>query len=685
MKDTRPAVLLLLPLLVGMVACRKPLPEVLVVNAPDGQLSVSFFLTKTKAPAYRVKYEGEVVIDTSTLGFVLKDAPPLQTDLKIVSIQRKAVNENWYPVWGRNDTIDNHYNELKIRLQEVGALRRLFDVVFKVYDDGLGFRYEFLEQEHLTKVTIMEEMTKFHLTDDHTAWWIPADYDSYEYLYTQSKLSEINAYDAGYKERHDRHVGNIKAANTPLTMRTKTGLYLSFHEANLTNYAGMTLGVTPDNTLQSELVPAPDGSKVSIETPFVTPWRTIQIGRKAGDLISSNLIVNLNEPGRIKDVSWIKPMKYNGIWWAMHIGKSSWDYGTEKHGATTENVQKYMDFAARNNIRGTLVEGWNPGWENWGNKQFELMKTYPDFDIKKVVAYGQKIGVNLIGHHETFGNIRYYDSIVEKAFQYYHQVGVHYVKTGYAAGLLPKQYHHSQAMVNHYRKVLEMAAKYHICLDVHEPIKPTGIRRTYPNMMTREGVRGMEYNAWGGGNPPDHTTIIPFTRGLAGPVDYTPGIFDIKFEAYRKDQYVRSTLAKQLALYVVLYSPMQMVADLPEHYQNQPALDFIKTVGVNWSESIVLNGEIGQYISIARKEKETGNWFLGSITNEAPRDLCLPLDFLDADMKYEAVIYVDAKTAHWEKNPTAYLIQKKMVSKDSTLCVQLAAGGGCAIAISKQP
>ena len=649
------------------------------VKSPEGDLKVDFFLTESQSPAYQLWYKGALVLDTSFLGFVLKDTEDMVDGFDVASSSKSSFEESWNTVWGENETIENHYNELKIQLREAVGLRRRVIVVFRAYEDGFGFRYEFPEQENLKKVGIETEQTQFHLMGDHTAWWIPADYDSYEYHYTQSKLSEVDATDAGYKERHDRHVGNLKAVNTPVTMKTADGLYLSFHEANLTNYAGMTLGIDEDFVLHAELVPAMHGAKVKVETPFVTPWRTVQIGEQAIDLLKSNLIINLNEPNQLTDVSWIKPMKYNGVWWEIHIGKSSWDYGTGIHGANTENVLRYMDFAAKNNIGGTLVEGWNPGWDNWSNKTFSLTETYPDFDINKIVDYGRKKGVGLIGHHETFGNVAYYDTIVEAAFKYDHRHGIHYVKTGYAAGLEPKEYHHSQYMVNHYRKVVELAAKYQICLDAHEPIKPTGIRRTYPNMMTREGVKGMEYNAWGGGNPPDHTTILPFTRGLAGPIDYTPGIFDIKFENYRADQYVRSTIARQLALYIILYSPLQMVADMPENYKGQLALQFIKEVGVDWKKTVVLNGEIGAYISIARKEKGTDKWFLGTITNEAARQMEFHLDFLDEGKKYMATIYADAPDAHWDKNPTSYVISRQQVEKGTVLEMDLAAGGGGAV------
>jgi alpha-glucosidase len=653
----------------------------LELNSPNSELQISFFLTENNTATYTVMKENELIIDTSTLAFVLKNAPELRGDLSIVESKISSFDENWEPIWGENKVIKNNYNELRVHLQENNELAREFFVVFKVYDDGLGFRFEFPEQENLNDVIILDEQTQFHLTNDHTAWWIPADFDSYEYHYTKSKVSEINAADAGYEQRHDRHSNNLKAVNTPVTLKTNSGIYLSFHEANLTNYSGMTLAVKDNYILQSELVPALDGNTVKVKTPFVTPWRTIQITETAGDLINSNLIVNLNEPNVLENTSWIKPMKYNGVWWEIHIGKSSWDYGTGKHGANTANTKKYIDFASKNDLKGVLVEGWNIGWKDWGDKTFDFTQPYPDFDIEEIVRYGKKKGVELIGHHETFGNVGLYDSIVEDAFKYYSDLGIHNIKTGYAAGLLPKHFHHSQFMVNHYRKVVELAAKYEINVDAHEPIKATGIRRTYPNMMTREGVKGMEYNAWGDGNPPSHTTIIPFTRGLGGPMDYTPGIFDIKFKSEKPDQYVRTTLAKQLALFVVLYSPMQMAADLPENYEKHQAYNFIRDVAADWDKSIILNGEIGEYVSVARKEKNTENWFIGSITNEDSRDLIISLDFLEEGKQYVAKIYADDENAHWAKNPTLYTVKQLEVNRDSKLNLSLVAGGGCAISI----
>jgi hypothetical protein len=511
----------------------------------------------------------------------------------------------------------------------------------------------------------MSEDTRFAFAGNHTTWWIPADFDSYEHLYYQTPLDLVFA------------------VNTPVTMKTEGGLYVSLHEANLTDYAGMTLALVPDeiNTLRTSLVPWPDGSKVKGSTPCKTPWRTIQIATWPGGLVESSLILNLNEPCVIEDTSWIKPMKYIGIWWGMHIGKYTWHEGPD-HGATTANAKRYVDFASRHGIPAVLIEGWNTGWHRWGQEgAFDHVTPYPDFDIEEVVRYAKEKGVGIIGHHETGGDVTTYDRQIEFAFRLYRDLGIHAVKTGYAGKIYPRgQYHHGQWMVNHYRMVVEKAAQYRIMLDVHEPIKPTGISRTYPNMMTREGVRGTEFNAWSEGNPPEHVTILPFTRMLAGPLDYTPGIFDLTFDEYKPGNRVRSTLANQLALYVILYSPLQMAADLIENYEGHPAFKFIKEVPVDWDETRVLNAEIGDYVTIARRKGDT--WYIASVTDENARALTVGLAFLEAGKTYQARIYADAPESDFESNPTAYEMREQQVTRDTILNVELARGGGQAITIT---
>ncbi|NGP86776.1 glycoside hydrolase family 97 protein [Fodinibius halophilus] len=676
------------------------------ITSPNGVVELNFFLSDQGQAQYAVVYNGNIVIDSSSFGFEFKNQAALKEGIQIKNTAHNTVDNSWKPVWGEQETIRNHYKELLVELQEQKEPHRRFNIRFRLFDDGLGFRYEFPEQEALAdSVHIMNEHTEFTLTNDHTAWWIPADYDSYEYNYKQSLVSEIDASEfKSENERVDRQIDNFKAVNTPVTLKTDNGIYLSLHEADLTDYAGMTLGIADGLTLKSELVPWADGTKVKTEAPFHSPWRTVQIATTAGDLAESSMILNLNAPNKLQDTDWITPLKYTGVWWELHIGKTSWNYsdqaedsfgqqGGTAHGATTENVKKYIDFNDRVNIKGLLVEGWNTGWEYWGTDSlgfFDFTTPYPDFDLQKVATYARKNDIALIGHHETSGQAAHYETRLDTAFQLYQKHGIHHIKTGYAGGIIPKgEYHHGQWMVQHYRKVVETAAKYQIGINAHEPIKATGIRRTYPNMMTREGVRGMEYNAWSDGMPPEHTTILPFTRVLGGPVDYTPGIFDITFDQFRDKEQVHSTLANQLALYVILYSPMQMAADLPENYTTEggeihPMFQFIQDVPVNWSESITPMAAIGDYVVTARKQKDTANWYLGAVTDEQERTINISLDFLQKGKSYNATIYRDGKKAHWQSNPTDYDIENREVSSNTTLKLWLAPGGGTAISIENQ-
>lgn len=672
------------------------------IQSPDTRIELDFSLSESGAPRYTVSRTGETVIDTSTLGFSFKDHPDLRDDLELLNTRTRSHDETWQPVWGQHGEIVNRYNELLVVLRERQAPNRRMNLRFRVFDDGIGFRYKFPDQPEMDSVNIMREYTRFNLTGDHTAWWIPADYDSYEYVYETTPVSEIDA--SKYREenqRPDRQIDNFNAANTPITLKTDDGLYLSIHEADLTDYTGMTVAVRNNHNFESELVPWSDGIKVKTAVPFVTPWRTVQIGDSPGDLVESSLILNLNEPGELDDTSWIEPMKYTGIWWEMHIGKSAWNMGQlaegsygeiggeSNHGATTENAKRYIDFTSEAGLRGMLVEGWNTGWEFWGTDTvgfFDFTTPYPDFNLEETANYAQENGVALIGHHETSGQAGHYETRLDPAFKLYNRLGVHAVKTGYAGAVVPKgEYHHGQYMVRHHQNVVETAARYQIMVNAHEPVKATGKSRTWPNFMTREGVRGMEYNAWSEGNPPEHTTILPFTRVLGGPVDYTPGIFDIEFDEYREEEQVHSTLANQLALYVVLYSPMQMAADLPENYKTNgefhPAFRFIRDVAVNWDETRVLDAEIGDYVTIARKEKDSNNWFVGSVTDEQSRDVEITLDFLDEGTAYEATIYRDGENAGWDSNPTDYEIETRQVDNTAVLNLHLAPGGGAAISL----
>jgi alpha-glucosidase len=636
-------------------------------------------------PYYQVSRSGQDIIKPSKLGFIFQGDEPLDQNLTIADSRLDSFDETWSQPWGEVKQVRNHYNELWIDLKETTETHRRMILVFRVYDDGLGFRYELPEQDNLSDFEIVDEETEFVLAGNHQAWWIPAYRDDrYEYLYKQSPISFLRTQ-------------SLHAVHTPLTMETADGLFLSIHEANLTDYAAMTLMGGDDNTLLCDLVPWSDDVKVRASTPHRTPWRTIQIAESAGDLITSYLILNLNEPNQLEDVSWVKPGKYVGIWWGMHIDKYTWESGPA-HGATTENAKRYIDFAAEYGFSGVLIEGWNVGWDGeWyeHGDRFSFTTPYEDFDIEELSAYAAAKGVKLIGHHETGAAVVNYERQMEDAFSYYQQLGIDTVKTGYVGWgqgikrrneqdrLVGLEWHHGQYMVRHYRKVVETAARYHIMLDVHEPIKDTGIRRTYPNMMTREGARGQEYNAWSsdGGNPPEHTTILPFTRMLAGPFDFTPGIFDLLFEEYRPRNRVNTTLAKQLALYVVIYSPLHMAADLPENYEGHSAFQFIVDVPVDWQDTAVLHGEIGDYVTIARQDRNSEDWYIGSITDEQGRTLEVPCTFLEPGRKYVAEIYADGADADWESNPLSIDVYKSLVDRNTVLKLRLAPGGGQAIRI----
>ncbi len=642
------------------VVCRAE-REVHQVISPDGNIEMAFFLAEGEA-RYTVLYNGAILIEPSALGYAFKEAEPLTGPFTVDEVTHAQYDETWATVWGESDSVRNHYRQMKVNLKETAPPNRSLELTFRAFNDGVAFRYHLPEQDALTRFNITSEETAFRFSEDAQTWWIPADYDSYERLYSQTQLSEV------------------EAVNTPFTLKYANGVALSIHEANLTDYAGMTLGKHSENslTLICDLVPWPDGVKVKGETPHVSPWRTIQIAANEAGLLTSKMILNLNEPNALEDVSWIKPMKYVGIWWGMHIDKYTW-YAGPKHGATSERTKRYMDFAAKHNIPGVLVEGWNKGWESWlsGKNVQDYTQSYPDFDPEEVVRYGREKDVFLIGHHESGGNVPHYEQQMEAAFKLYADLGVPAVKTGYAGTMSPEgQHHHGQWMVNHYRRVVETAARYKIMIDAHEPIKDTGIRRTYPNMLTREGARGMEYNAWSPGNPPEHTTILPFTRLLAGPMDYTPGIFNFDFDSTGLNR-VRTTLAKQLAYYVVIYSPMQMAADLVEHYEGHPAFAFIEQVPVDWDETRILHARIGDYVSFARRSAD--RWYVGTVSDEKARRLRIQTDFLKKDQTYLAHIYTDGMEADWYKQPTAIEIGTYVVAKEDYIEAPLSPGGGQAI------
>ncbi len=619
---------------------------------------------------YTVSKNGKTLLDKSFLGFLLKDGP-LGEDVAITDVSHTSFSGSWDQTWGEEIVVDNTYNQMTLQVAEKSGLKRRFDVVFRVFDDGFGFRYEFPKQPGLNEFVIMDEYTEFNFTGKHKAWSIPYGANYYEALYEPHPINELDT------------------VCTPLTIETDDGLYLAVHEANLTDYAAMNLVAekgTPN--LHVYLTPWSTGEKVFMQAPGTTPWRTLIIADTPGDLLLSRLMLNLNEPSKIEDTSWIKPGRYIGIWWGMHMNAYTWHIGP-KHGATTENTKRYIDFAAKHGFSGVLVEGWNTGWENDWTKEgdkFSFTQAYPDFDIDGITAYAAERGVKLIGHHETGGATLNYERQLDSAFAMYQRLGVNVVKTGYVSPLLDgKERHSSQYGVRHYRKVIETAANYHIMIDNHEPVMPTGLQRTYPNLMTQEGVRGQEWDAWdaAGGNPPDHTTLIPFTRGLAGPMDFTPGTFSFE-NPVLPDTRVKTTLAKQLALAVVLYSPLQMASDMIEHYEPYPApFEFITSCPTNWAKTVIPHAKIGEYLTVARKDRESDDWYLGSITNGKSRNLSLSLDFLDKGFTYRAKVFKDGASASYDTDPYPVAIEELDVTSTTTLDLQLAAGGGTAIIFSR--
>jgi alpha-glucosidase len=655
------------------------------VASPDGRTEVTALIREGRLH-YSVQRDGRAVLLPSVLGFEFRGAPPLRDSLRLVHTTRSTVDETWTQPWGEVARVRDHHNELRVSVAETAAPARQFTVAVRVFNDGVGFRYELPEQPTLRDFEITEELTQFSLADDARAWWIPSNrprLDRSEMLYASSPVSVMDS------------------VQTPVTMETRDGrTFIVIHEANLVDYARMNLkGPRMENrTLHVALAPHADGIKVRGRTPFVTPWRTIQLADRATDLAPSLLGLNLNPPNVLENTSWIRPMKYVGIWWGMHIGTMTWSSGP-KHGATTENTKRYIDFAAANGIGGVLVEGWNVGWDgDWiqNRNAFSFTQNYPDYDLRAVATYARQKGVKLIVHNETSGGIDNYERQMDSAFALYHSLGLDAIKSGYVTDLTSEGHsHHSQYMVRHYRRVIETAAKYGIMLDVHEPIHDTGERRTYPNMMTREGARGQEYNAWGGegGNPPEHETILFFTRLLAGPMDFTPGIFDILIERgpsgrgprRPEEPRIRTTLAKQLALYVVLYSPLQMAADLPENYEGQPAFQFIRDVAVDWDTTRVLHGKIGDYVVVARRERNRQSWYLGAITDEEGRTFDVPLSFLPPGKSFIAEIYADGPGAHWLANPLPVAISRRAVTASSRLRIALAPGGGQAVRIRPAP
>ena len=707
--------------------------DINTLSSPDGKLEMSFHLTGDGTPEYTLDYDGRPVILSSGMGFELRgvlkaqkidynaDGTVSKSDWKpceslhdgfvVESVERSSHDETWTPVWGEEDSIRNNYNELAVNLVQASTERRLV-IRFRLFNDGLGFRYEFPSQKNLNYFVIKEELTQFAMTADHTAWWIPGDYDTQEYNYTQCRLSEISKHFKEALTGNDSQTPfSINGVQTSLQLRTDEGLYINIHEAALVNYPCMHLDLDPATlTFTSHLTPDAQGWKGRMQTPCKTPWRTIQVAPSATAQLASRMILNLNEPCALEDVSWIHPVKYVGVWWEMISGKGSWNYTDDfssvklgetdysrstpngRHSANNANVRRYIDFAAEHGFDEVLVEGWNEGWEDWANCNkdyvFDFITPYPDFDIKALNDYAHSKGVKLLMHHETSASARNYERHMEEAYQLMNRYGYDAVKSGYVGDILPLgEHHYSQWLINHYLYAVTEAARHHIMVNAHEAVRPTGLCRTYPNLVGNESARGTEYQAFGG-TPPSHVTVLPFTRLNGGPMDFTPGIFVMDLASAtggRNTSWVNATIANQLGLYVTMYSPLQMAADYPEHYEQfMDAFQFIKDVEVDWRRSEYLLAEPGDYIVTARQGKKSGRWFMGGVTDENARTLSVPLSFLENGKTYEATIYADASDAHYRNNPQAYTITGKTVTSSDSLEIFMAPGGGFAVSFAEQ-
>ena len=707
--------------------------DINTLSSPDGKLEMSFHLTGDGTPEYTLDYDGSPVILSSGMGFELRgvlkaqkidynaDGTVSKSDWKpceslhdgfaVESVERSSHDETWAPVWGEEDSIRNNYNELTVNLVQASTERRLV-IRFRLFNDGLGFRYEFPSQKNLNYFVIKEELTQFAMTADHTAWWIPGDYDTQEYNYTQCRLSEISKHFKEALTGNDSQTPfSINGVQTSLQLRTDEGLYINIHEAALVNYPCMHLDLDPATlTFTSHLTPDAQGWKGRMQTPCKTPWRTIQVAPSATAQLASRMILNLNEPCALEDVSWIHPVKYVGVWWEMISGKGSWNYTDDfssvklgetdysrstpngRHSANNANVRRYIDFAAEHGFDEVLVEGWNEGWEDWANCNkdyvFDFITPYPDFDIKALNDYAHSKGVKLLMHHETSASARNYERHMEEAYRLMNRYGYDAVKSGYVGDILPLgEHHYSQWLINHYLYAVTEAARHHIMVNAHEAVRPTGLCRTYPNLVGNESARGTEYQAFGG-TPPSHVTVLPFTRLNGGPMDFTPGIFVMDLASAtggRNTSWVNATIANQLGLYVTMYSPLQMAADYPEHYEQfMDAFQFIKDVEVDWRRSEYLLAEPGDYIVTARQGKKSGRWFMGGVTDENARTLSVPLSFLENGKTYEATIYADASDAHYRNNPQAYTITGRTVTSSDSLEIFMAPGGGFAVSFAEQ-
>lgn len=688
-------------MVLGLFSCQS-IPKEIQESSPDGLVVLAAGTHKGGEVFYKVNYKGKTVIDTSSLGLLAKNLD-LSKDFKVAGVAHRSHKGSWKPVLGEVAEIKEHYNEMQLSLE--GATGQKLEVIFRVFDDGIGFRYQIPKQGALDTLVVTDEVSEFAFTGDHLAWWIPGDYDSNEHVYSTSPLSKIDAfaYNAPSYEKkiYTQHIVLPKAVQTPFTMKSGEGMHFCIHEAALNDFPALHLNYAGNHKLKAQLIPSADSTVKSVNVlPFTTPWRSINIAENAAGLLNSKLILNLNDPCALAETSWIKAQKYVGIWWLMHIGKASWDYagGSKdgkphgRHGATTENTKKYIDFAAQHGFDGVLVEGWNVGWEDWFGKWqdsvFSFTTPYPDYNIDELSKYAAEKGVKIIMHHETSSAVTNYEKQMEAAYDFMNKYGINTVKTGYVGKIIPKgEWHDGQWMVNHYLRVAKATADHKIMVNMHESHRPAGMNRTYPNWLSCEASRGMEFNAWSAGNPPEHETILPFTRIMGGGFDYTPGIFETRMKVHDKNkkEIVHTTVAKQLALYVTLYSPLQMAADLPEVYEKRmDVFQFIKDVPADWQDTRVLNAEIGDYVSFARKDKFSPNWFIGSITDEQARNFEFKLDFLDNGATYEATLYEDGDKAHWQENPYPVKISKRLVKQGDVLAIQLAAGGGAAVSLIKK-
>ncbi|RLZ12651.1 glycoside hydrolase family 97 protein [Faecalibacter macacae] len=698
------------------------------LKSPNGNFVMDFSLSKDGKPTYQLKYKGKDIVKPSTLGFEFKQNNQMSFDwedknldknafsnfisgFQIIDTKTSTFDETWIPVWGEVDKIRNNFNELAVTVSQPKTERQMV-IRFRLFNEGLGFRYEFPEQKNLKYFVVKEEKSQFAMAGDHTAWWLPGDYDTQEYDFTETKLSEIRStFDKAYTGNASQKAFSKTGVQTSLMMKSSNGLYINIHEAALINYPAMHLNLDDKTmTFESWLTPDAVGDKGYLQAPFNTPWRTVIASDNAAEVAfkGPQMIYNLNEPSKIEDTSWIKPVKYIGVWWEMITGKGSWAYTDEyptvqlgvtdytkakpngKHSANTKHVKEYIDFASKHGFDAVLVEGWNEGWEDWfGNHKdyvFDFVTPYPDFDVKELHSYAKSKGVELMMHHETSSSVRNYERHLEKAYQFMKDNGYNSLKSGYVGDIVPRgEFHYSQNIINHYQYAIEKAAEYKIMVNAHEAVRPTGVARTWPNLIGNESARGTEYQAFGGSKP-NHVTVLPFTRLLGGPMDYTPGIFemDIKKLNPNNHSHVNSTIANQLALYVTMYSPLQMAADIIENYERFPdAFQFIKDVPVDWKDSKYLEAEPGRYLTIARQDKNSNDWFLGNVNGDNSRSTKIKLDFLEKGKKYEATIYADAKDAHYKNNPQAYTIEKKKVTSKTILDLTSASGGGFAISIKE--